>query len=96
MNSVGRGKLGMMMKIKVECYSGYKANERPLRFHIGKRVLEVKDLLDRWYGEEADYFKLVADDGNKYILKYDRQGDSWEMSMYSAPAAPAHSEGEGI
>ena len=45
MNSVGRGNLGMMMKIKVECYSGYKANERPLRFHIGKRVLEVKDLL---------------------------------------------------
>ena len=79
MNSVGRGKLGMMMKIKVECYSGYKANERPLRFHIGKRVLEVKDLLDRWYGERADYFKVVADDGNNYTLIYDRQGDSWEM-----------------
>jgi hypothetical protein len=85
-----------MMKIKVECYSGYKANERPLRFYIGNRVLEVKDLLDRWYGEEADYFKLVADDGNKYILKYDREGDSWELTMYSAPGSPVHFKGKVI
>lgn len=85
-----------MIKIKVECYSGYKANERPLRFYIGNEALEVKKLLDRWFGEEADFFKLVADDGNKYLLKYDRQGDSWEMTMYSEPAAAAHSEGEGI
>jgi hypothetical protein len=84
------------MKIRVECYSGYKANERPLRFFIGDRVLEVKDLLDRWYGEEADYFKLVADDGNKYLLKYDRERDSWELTMYSTPDAPSHSKGEGI
>ena len=80
------------MKIRVECYSGYKANERPIRFYIGDRVLEVKELLDRWFGEEADFFKLVADDGNNYILKYDRHKDSWELTMYSAPATPVHSE----
>jgi hypothetical protein len=56
-------------------------------------VLEVKELLDRWIEEEADCFELVADDGNKYVLKYDRQEDSWELSMHSAPA---HSEGKVI
>jgi hypothetical protein len=81
-----------MMRIRVESYSGYKANERPIRFYIGDKVLEVKELVDRWFGEEADFFKLVADDGNNYILKYDRDEDSWELTMYSAPATPVHSK----
>ncbi len=85
-----------MMKIKVECYSGYKANERPLRFHVGERVLEVRELLDRWFGDEADYFKLVADDGNNYILKYNRHEDSWELTMHSGAATPAPSKGKVI
>ena len=77
------------MKIRVECYSGYKADERPVRFYLGERKLEVKELLDRWYGEDDDYFKLLADDGNTYILKYHHSEDFWELTLYSAPTAPA-------
>ena len=89
-------KLSTMMKIKVECYSGYKANERPLRFSLGERMLEVRELLDRWVGEDADFFKVAADDGNNYILKYDRQKDCWELMRYSAPTRPTHSKGKII
>jgi len=89
-------KLRTIMKIKVECYSGYKANERPLRFFIGDRVLEVRELLDRWVGEDADFFKVAVDDGNNYILKYDRQKDCWELTTYSAPTRPTHSKGKII
>ena len=73
------------MDVRVECYSGYKANERPLRFHVGDRALEVKELLDRWYGEDYDYFKLLADDENTYILKYHRIEDRWELTLLSTP-----------
>jgi hypothetical protein len=85
-----------MMKIKVECHSGYKANERPVRFYIGERALEVKELLDRWYGEDHDYFKLLASDANTYILKYDRFEDQWQLSLYSSLNLSPRAEGEVI
>lgn len=64
-------------KIEVTAYSGYKANERPLRFQLDDRRLEVKGVLDRWYGQEHDYFKVLASDGRVYLLKWHRCIDIW-------------------
>ena len=72
------------MKIRVESYDGYRACERPLRFHIGAKKREVVDLLDRWYGEDHDYFKVRADDGAEYVLRYGRVDDRWELTQYRA------------
>ena len=73
-----------VIPVKVACYSGYKANESPRSFYLGTRLLEVKEVLDRWYQAEqnteskiADYFKLLCNDGNQYLLKYDRDADLW-------------------
>ncbi len=76
---------GRVMKIRVICYHGHKANERPIRFYIGDKPLEVKELLDCWYGEHDDYFKVLADDGNTYVLKYRRDEDGWELALYTSP-----------
>ncbi len=65
--------------IKVECYSGYKADERPISFTIHDRKFEVKEVLDRWYGQDYEYFKVRADDGNDYILKHSGKDDSWSL-----------------
>lgn len=70
--------------LKVETYSGYKADERPLTFQIGKKVLKVEEVLDRWYGEGDDYFKLKADDGYNYILRHGRNTGEWELVMMEA------------
>lgn len=67
--------------VRVECYSGYKADERPIRFEIHGRMFEVKENLDRWYGIDYEYFKVRADDGNDYILKHSREDDSWELEF---------------
>jgi hypothetical protein len=64
-------------KIQVIAYSGYKANERPLYFIMDGRKLEVTELIDRWYGEEEDYFKVMADDGKVYLLRWQRVLDLW-------------------
>jgi hypothetical protein len=64
-------------KIEVVAYSGYKANERPLYFVMDNRRLEVTDIIDRWYGEEHDYFKVLAEDGRVYLLKWQRIADIW-------------------
>lgn len=67
--------------IKVESYSGYKADERPVSFAIKGRTFAVRELIDRWYGEGHDYFKLRADDGFIYIIRHDRGADEWELVM---------------
>ena len=64
-------------KIDVVAYSGYKANERPLYLIVDQQRLEVKKTLDTWYGEEHDYFKVLADDGKVYLLKWHRFRDMW-------------------
>lgn len=69
------------MRIRVECYSGYKADERPARLYVGESSLEVKEVLDRWYGEDHDYFKVRADDQEVYLLGHSREDDTWEMIL---------------
>ncbi len=76
------------MKVEVRCYSGYKADERPLGFRLGERLLEVEEILDRWYGQEHDYFKLRACDGNTYLLRHSRSQDHWELIMFQGKELP--------
>ena len=64
-------------KIEVVAYSGYKANERPLYLVLDEQRLEVKDTLDTWYGVEHDYFKVLAEDGKVYLIKWHRSLDLW-------------------
>lgn len=71
-----------MNKIRVECYSGYKAGERPLRFVLGEQTLEVREVEDQWYGPSAQYFRVQAGDGNTYVLRHDEEEDSWSLDAF--------------
>ena len=64
-------------KIEVTAYSGYKADERPVSFALRGERREVKEISDRWYGTEDDYFKVLADDGKTYLLRRHRCLDIW-------------------
>jgi hypothetical protein len=64
------------MKLRVECYSGNKADERPVRFYLGEQLRMVEEILDQWYGPNDIFFKVRADDGNLYILRADATIDS--------------------
>ena len=66
--------------IEVVSYSGYRANERPLFFVLGKRKFQVKRIVERWFGEDHDYFKVLADDGGVYLLKWNRNRDRWSLA----------------
>ena len=55
--------------LRVQTYSGYKADERPVRITLGERTLDVTRILDRWYAPGSCYFKIVASDDNTYILQ---------------------------
>lgn len=74
----------MKSRVRVECYSGHKADERPLRFYLGEREYQVEALLDQWYGPEATYFRVRAGDGNVYVLRHTQTGleDSWRLESF--------------
>ena len=72
------------MKLRVECYSGTKADERPVRFYLGDRALFVEEVLDQWYGPNDLFFKVRADDGNLYILRNHRSAleGAWSLESF--------------
>jgi len=73
-----------MGELHVECYAGYRSDERPLRFVLRGRAFEVESVEDRWYSPSAIYFRVRADDGNFYVLKHDERMDSWTLDAFRA------------
>jgi hypothetical protein len=73
-----------MNEISVECYAGYKGDQRPLRFTLGKNVHAVEAVEDQWYSPGATYFRVRADDGNRYVLHHDEIEDRWTLSAFRA------------
>jgi hypothetical protein len=71
-----------MTLIHVESYSGYRRDQRPLRFRLGENLLEVEEIEDQWYSPEAMYFKVRANDRNIYILKHDESPDQWTLDGF--------------
>jgi hypothetical protein len=73
----------------MECYSGYKKDERPVRFTLGERTFEIVAIDDRWYSQEASYFRVVADDENIYVLRHEEAQDVWSLEAYRGGGSPA-------
>ncbi len=77
-----------MMKIipiRVECYSGYRAEELPRVLCLGDERLEVEEVVDRWYQSgldpaagRAEYFKLRAG-AQLYVVKRDSATHAWYL-----------------
>ena len=72
--------------MRVECYSGFKGNERPVRFELDGRDYTVREVLDQWYGPEDTWFKVEAEDGNLYILRYRPSSDEWSLESFRQQA----------
>jgi len=73
------------VRIRVESYSGAKAEERPVAFEIDAARRVVEAVIDQWAGEDHSYFKLLADDRKVYLVRYDRTGDFWTLEKVMEP-----------
>ena len=71
------------MRVTVQCYSGRKAEERPIRFRLDGHEYFVEEVLDEWYGPEDVFFKVRADDGNLYILRHQTSVPDGEWELVS-------------
>jgi hypothetical protein len=72
------------MKLRVQCYAGYRGEEEPRAFDLGDRRVEVVQIIDRWLAPDHRYFKVQADDGNVYILRHEEPAGAWEMTSLTA------------
>jgi hypothetical protein len=70
--------------VGVECYSGYKGDERPLRLTLRNGTREVVAVEDRWYSPGAIYFRVLMDDGDRYVLRHEEAQDIWSLAGYRA------------
>lgn len=80
--------------IHVECYSGYKAGERPVRIIFDEETLEITDIEDRWYSPGATYFRVVVASGERYVLRHDDAQDVWTLSAFRAPEKQGEREAQ--
>ena len=70
--------------VRVDTYSGFKADERPLRLHLGERSLEVVAVEDRWYSPGETYFRVLTGDGDRYVLRHTEAQDVWSLAAFRA------------
>ena len=67
------------MRITVQTYAGYKGDERPVSFTWEGLILRITNIVDRWHDPDYNVFKVLADDGGTYLLRYDMNADNWEL-----------------
>ena len=69
-------------QVQVETYSGYKADERPVRVKIDGATLEVAEVEDRWYSPGATFFRVRLANGERYVLRRIEAQEVWVLEAY--------------
>jgi len=67
------------MRVRVECYAGYRADQEPRAFIRAEVRLTVVAIERRWREPDGERFVVRADDGGRYTLRHHRDGDFWEL-----------------
>ena len=74
--------------LRVSCHAGHRGEERPERFFLGDREVEVVEILDRWLAPDHRYFKCLGSDGSVYILRHDVVEQRWELTLFAPGSGP--------
>jgi hypothetical protein len=70
--------------IRVECYAGYKADERPMRVLLDGQMVDITAVEDRWYSPGSTYFRVLLCSGERYILRRQEAQDVWTVEAFRA------------
>ena len=75
-----------MKQVEVECYAGYKPDQRPMRLKMGEQSLEIVEVEDRWYSPGETYFRVRVEGGDRYVLRHVEAQDVWTLEGYRSGA----------
>ena len=68
------------MKISVLSSPGTQGEVVPRCMHLGGRRVPVVAILDRWQETEHRYYQVKDLDGRRFVLRYEPQSQSWELT----------------
>ena len=71
--------------VRVECYAGYKSDQRPVKLQIARQMVEVDEIEDRWYSPGATYFRVRLANGERYVLRREDAQDIWTLEAFRSP-----------
>jgi hypothetical protein len=71
-----------MGEMRVECYAGYRADERPTRFTLRGHTFEIMEVEDRWYSPGAIYFRVRTQNGDYFVLRHEEPQDVWSVDAF--------------
>ena len=74
-----------MAAIRVMSYAGSRAEEYPLHFRLHGRKIMIDRIVDSWLTPGCRCFKVMADNGNIYVLEYDEKNCSWRLLTVNRP-----------
>jgi len=77
------------MIVSVECEPAHNGEATPRFFTLGDRRIAIADILDRWLGDEYDYYKIRDPNGDTFILRRDTDDRTWEIWMYQRAGVDA-------
>ncbi len=66
----------------------------PLSFKLRERTFTVRELLDSWLGTDHAYFRMIADDGNLYVIRHDLEENAWELVLMEVVPRTGRSQNE--
>jgi len=81
-----KGAVAEVKRVEVECYAGYRADERPVRLRLGKETLEVSEVEDRWYSPGETFFRVRVANGDRYVLRHVEAQDTWSLVGFRSGA----------
>jgi hypothetical protein len=70
--------------VRVECYAGCKADERPVRVLLDRQTVEIAVVEDRWYSPGSTYFRIQLRNGERYVLRRQEAQDVWTIEAFRA------------
>ena len=73
--------------LRVECYSGCKSDERPVRVFFRGQMVEVASVEGRWYSPGFTYFRVLLANGEHYVLRHQEAQDVWSIEAYRAASS---------
>ncbi len=76
---------GSPVPVEVDCYAGFKGDERPVRIRAGGSSWPVEAILDQWYGPAEACFRIRAG-GGTFLLRRHVVSDAWTLEQWRVRA----------
>ena len=72
------------MSLRVDCAPGLAGDAEPMRLWFGLRAVEVRAVVDRWWGPQHRWWKVETAEG-VYVLRREEHSGGWELAAVVGP-----------